>query len=76
MQKTGEENNQLSVLEQQLQLLEGRETYENLPECVSLRLLGLMKSVTKEVNPQSVNAACNCASEIHKMLKLSVMRNR
>ena len=72
MPKNGEENNQLLDSEKQLAMQESQETFENLPISVSTQLLKLMKQVVaKEVNPQTVNAACNCASEIHKILKLS-----
>lgn len=72
MPKNGDADNQLSDSEKQLTMQEKQETYENLPVSVSLQLLELMKKVvSKEVNPQTVNAACNCASEIHKILKLS-----
>lgn len=43
---------------------------DTLSTDVATQLLALMKAVTKEVNPQTVNAACNCASEIHKILTL------
>jgi hypothetical protein len=45
---------------------------------VSMQLYELMKKVVKDdVNPKTVSAACNCASEIHKMLKLNrdILRN-
>lgn len=39
---------------------------------LATQLLDLMKKVTKdEVNPQTVHAACSCASEIHKILALN-----
>lgn len=72
MPKNGEDNNQLLDSEKQLAMQENQATFENLPTSVSLQLLELMKKVVaKEVTPQTVNAACNCASEIHKILKLS-----
>ena len=50
----------------------------SLSKDLALQLLGLMKKVTeKKVSSQTVNAACNCASEIHKILKLNFeMRRR
>jgi hypothetical protein len=37
-----------------------------------MQLLSLMKLVVKEeVNPKTVAAACQCASEIHKILRLN-----
>lgn len=51
---------------------ESQETSKNLPQSVSMQLLGLMKQVVAdEVNPKTVNAACQCASEIHKILRLN-----
>jgi hypothetical protein len=48
------------------------ETSKSLPESVSMQLLGLMKKVVEDgVNPKTVNAACQCASEIHKILRLN-----
>lgn len=48
-------------------------TSENLPKNVSMQLFGLMKQVVaKEVTPATVNAACSCATEIHRMLKLNL----
>jgi hypothetical protein len=49
------------------------ELSQSKPISVSLaeHLFALAKSVTKDdVNPQSVRAACECASEIHKLLEL------
>ena len=49
-----------------------QETSESLPKNVSLQLYGLMKKITEgEISPAKVNAACNCASAIHKFLKLN-----
>lgn len=48
-------------------------TSENLPKNVSLKLYELMNSVvSKDVTPATVNAACQCASEIHKILKFNL----
>lgn len=50
-----------------------QETSENLPKSVSMQLLNLMKQVVQsDVNPSTVKAACQCAAEIHKMLKLNI----
>jgi hypothetical protein len=47
-------------------------TSESLSKDLATQLLILMKRVTEdEVTPGTVNAACNCASEIHKILKLN-----
>jgi hypothetical protein len=57
----------------QLQKQDEQETSESLPKSVSLQLLGLMREVVKEnVNPHTVSAACKCASEIHKMIKINL----
>lgn len=52
-------------------------TSENLPKNVSMQLFELMKRVVKDdVNPKTVNAACACASEIHKILRLNLEMKR
>ncbi len=62
-----------SDLEKRSSTLANQETSESLPKSVSLQLLELMqKVVSDEVNPQTVGAACKCASEIHKMLRLNL----
>ena len=39
---------------------------------LSLHLLKLAKQVTEsEVTPQTVNAACQCAAELYKIMKLN-----
>lgn len=48
------------------------QTSVSLSKDLALSLLGLMKEVTKDkVEPSTVLAACKCASEIHKILKLN-----
>lgn len=62
-----------SDLGQGSQMLEGQVTSESLPKSVSMQLFGLMnKVVATDVNPQTVQAACACATEIHRMLKLNL----
>lgn len=40
---------------------------------VATQLLDLMQKVTaEEVNPKTVNAACNCATAIHKFILLNL----
>lgn len=69
---TAEKSIQVSALEKQSVKHENQGTSDSLSKDLALQLLNLMKSVTaKEVNPNTVNAACNCASEIHKILKLN-----
>ena len=47
-------------------------TSESLPKSVSMQLYALMnKVVEQEINPSTVKAACACALEIHRMLKLN-----
>lgn len=49
-----------------------QEVSVSLSKDLATQLLDLMKKVTKdEITPDTVNAACNCASEIHKILKLN-----
>lgn len=50
----------------------------SLSKDLALHLFHLMKEVTKKkATAQTVNAACHCASEIHKILKLNFeMRRR
>lgn len=51
----------------------GEEKQRNLSMSIAEHLLDLMKGVTKEkVNPRTVNAACQCASELHKLMKLNL----
>ena len=51
----------------------GEEKQRNLSMSIAEHLLELMKGVTKEkVNPRTVNAACQCASELHKLMKLNL----
>lgn len=48
------------------------EISRHLPRLVSMQLYELMGQVVqKEVNPKTVSAACQCASAIHKFLKLN-----
>ncbi len=78
MRGSGEGEVRSLDLEQKLSKQEPAETSENLLKNVSMQLYELMKKVVKDdVNPKTVSAACNCASEIHKMLKLNrdILRN-
>lgn len=72
-QKSTEDARQSLASEKKLQKQEDLETSESLPKSVSEQLLDLMKRVVSDdVNPQTVGAACKCASEIHKMIKLNL----
>lgn len=52
---------------------EETEISENLPMHVSLQLYKLMNGITKDIlTPEAVNAACNCASQICKMLDITM----
>lgn len=72
VEKNKDAANQHSDSKKQLQKPEGQETSQNLSKNLSLQLLAMMKDVTRdEVTPSTVNAACNCATQIHKLLKLN-----
>lgn len=72
MQDNGEAVNQDSVLNKKSQNLENLTISKNLPKNVCLKLYDLMQKVVKdEVTPKTVSAACMCASEIQKILKLN-----
>lgn len=72
MQENGGQNNQGLDSKKQLQTLESQVTSQNLPKNVSMQLYSLMtKVVEDDLNPKTVSAACQCASEIHKILKLN-----
>jgi len=52
---------------------EGRKQSKSLSRNIAGHLLHLMKEVTKEkVNPSTVNAACNCASQLYKIMSLQL----
>ncbi len=72
MQANIEEKILTSASKQKSQELEKQETSQNLLRDVTLNLYGLMQSVTKEqISPRSVDTACNCAKQIHKLLELN-----
>lgn len=67
-----ERKTQASASEKQLTKPGSQETSISLSKDLATQLLSLMTKVTKdEVTPDTVNAACNCASEIHKILRLN-----
>ena len=73
MQENIEKEKSPMVLKEQLQKLDELETSENLPKNVSMQLYKLMKQVVSDdVTPSTVRAACQCATEIHRMLKLNM----
>lgn len=61
-----------SDLEKKSQNQEKDSQSTSLPYTVSMQLVNLMQKVVEdEVSPKTVGAACQCASEIHKILKLN-----
>lgn len=63
---------QASESAKQLAKQGSQETSISFSKDLATQLLNLMTKVTKdEVTPDTVNAACNCASEIHKILRLN-----
>lgn len=72
MPGSGEENSRSLILDQKSQEPVVQVTSKDLPKNVSMQLYDLMKQVTaKKVNASTVRAACLCATEIHRMLKLN-----
>ena len=72
MQESGDVKIRCLDSENKLLKSENQETSQNLSKNVGLYLYEMMKTVTKDdVNPTTVNAACKCAEEIHKILKLN-----
>lgn len=62
---------QFSDLGDQSLNLKKEMTSSNLSKTLALELMGLIKQVNKnEVTPETVNASCNCASQIYKILKM------
>lgn len=73
MRVNGDGKTQPSDLGVKLQPPVVLETSQNLPQNVSMQLYELMLKVVKdEVNPKTVQAACTCATEIHRMLKFNL----
>lgn len=72
-QDNGAGGNRALVSDQKYPSQDNPVTSENLPLNVSMQLYRLMtKVVEDEVSPKTVNAACACASEIHKIIKLNL----
>lgn len=56
---------------------EEKSPLSTLSSSVATQLLGLMKDVTKDdKSPAAVNAACNCAKQLHQMLRLEFEARR
>lgn len=69
----GSETRSTDSIDSSLTLGLGKERQQNLSMNIAEHLLFLMKDVTKEkVNPRTVNAACQCASELYKLMKLNL----
>jgi hypothetical protein len=67
-----EKSSHKSQSENTLTKQEEQEISENLPMHVSMQLYKLMNRVVKDdVNADNVNAACNCAAQICKMLDIT-----
>lgn len=61
-----------SVSKPSLQKPKEQGASETLLKDVTLNLYGVMKQVTQQnVTSETVNAACNCAKQIHKLLELN-----
>jgi len=72
MQKQKDASNQLSDCAKPSAKPVVMETSSNLNLDLSKRLLNLFDSVTQgPMDIAKVSAACNCASEIHKLLRLN-----
>ena len=70
--KKEEEKTQLSASEKKLQNIEQQVTSTNLSQNLAMELMGLIKKVNEDcVTAESVNASCNAAAQIHKILKLN-----
>ena len=77
MENKNAESNQPSASDQQLAKQESQETSPNLGKNLCLQLMSLIEQVNEtEVTPQTVNASCNAAEQIHKMLKLNFEMKR
>lgn len=73
MRDSGEVKNQVSASDQKSLMQNEPVTSENLPKNVSMQLYSLMTQIVRDdVNPKTVQAACACATEIHRMLKLNL----
>jgi len=74
MESEREGNIQPLALKKPSENLEKAESAQgSLSVSVVKQLVQLMENVVKkEVTPQTVNAACNCANAIHKMILLNL----
>lgn len=67
-----DEKTQRLVSEKKFLKRENPETSENLSKNLAVELMNLIKEVNSSgVTPETVNASCNAAAQIHKILKLN-----
>jgi hypothetical protein len=73
MQDNGEEKQTMPVaLSTLLETSEEQVILKNLNKTLCLELLSLIVAVNKAgITPQTVNATCNAAAQIHKLLRLN-----
>jgi len=72
MQEKKDEKNLVSVSDRKSQMQKNLVTSESLSKNLSQKLINLIDDVNAEgVTPESVNASCNAASQIYKIMKLN-----
>lgn len=72
MVKDKEEKTQLSVVDPGSMKQEKQATSANLSKHLGMLLINLIEEVNADgVTPETVNASCNVAKEIHKLLSLN-----
>lgn len=72
MEKKKDAYTQHLVSENKLQTQENQKTSENYSVLLMKELMRLIKEINKDnITVDSVNASCNAACEIHKILKLN-----
>ena len=74
MQSNGAQESQLTVSggRSSISETENSQSTSFSKDCIE-HLLGLMKTVTStKVNPDTVNAACNCATAIYKLIDVNL----
>ncbi len=72
MEERNEEKIQVSESGQQLERQENQAASQSLSRNLCLQLMGLIDKVNEDgVTPSTVNASCNAAEQIHKILKLN-----
>lgn len=72
MEKESDKKTLASDLGNQLQRQKDPATSQNLGKHLCLQLISLIDDVNRtDVTPESVNAACNAAAQVHKILRLN-----